>query len=130
MKIDKAAKRKAKRLFRDCLMNGSLDENRARVMVRQIASSGESDRLAVLSYFRHLLKLEYARRTAVVASALPMPPDLQADIEADLRRRYGPGLSATFILRPELIGGMRIQVGSDVYDGSVRAGLAALEKNF
>ena len=32
--------------------------------------------------------------------------------------------------RPALIGGMRIQVGSDVYDGSVRAGLAALEKKF
>jgi F0F1-type ATP synthase delta subunit len=29
-----------------------------------------------------------------------------------------------------LIGGVRIQVGSDVYDGSVRAGLAALEKSF
>ena len=29
-----------------------------------------------------------------------------------------------------LIGGLRIRVGSDVYDGSVRAGLAALEKHF
>jgi F0F1-type ATP synthase delta subunit len=28
-----------------------------------------------------------------------------------------------------LIGGMRIQVGSDVFDGSVRAGLSALEKS-
>jgi F0F1-type ATP synthase delta subunit len=29
-----------------------------------------------------------------------------------------------------LIGGMRIQVGCDVYDGSVRAALDALEKSF
>jgi F-type H+-transporting ATPase subunit delta len=130
MKIDQHAKRKAKRLFRDCLTNGVLDEDRARVAVRQIAGAGESDRLAVLSYFRHLLKLDYARRRAVVESAVPVPADLQADIEADLRRRYGPGLSTTFVHCPELIGGMRIQVGSDVYDGSVRAGLAALEKNF
>ena len=51
-------------------------------------------------------------------------------IEAGLTRRYGPGLSTAFVQRPALIGGMRIQVGSDVYDGSVRAGLAALEQSF
>jgi F-type H+-transporting ATPase subunit delta len=130
MKINKQAKRKAKRLLRDCLTNGALDEDRARIVARRIASAGERDCLAVLSYFRHLLKLEYARRRAVVESAVPVPADLQADIEADLRRRYGPGLSTTFVHRPELIGGLRIQVGSDLYDGSVRAGLAALEKNF
>ena len=130
MKIDKQAKRNAKRLVRDCLVNGSLDENRARVVARQIARAGERDCLAVLSYFRHLLRLEHAGRTAVIESALPMPPDLHANIAADLRRRYGPGLSTTFVHRAELIGGMRIQVGSDLYDGSVRAGLAALEKIF
>ena len=54
----------------------------------------------------------------------------RAGIQAGLARRYGPGLSTAFAQRPALIGGMRIQVGSDVYDGSVRAGLAALEKSF
>jgi F-type H+-transporting ATPase subunit delta len=39
-------------------------------------------------------------------------------------------LIVAFTQRPELIGGMRVQVGCDVYDGSVRAGLAALEKSF
>jgi F-type H+-transporting ATPase subunit delta len=39
-------------------------------------------------------------------------------------------LTTAFTQRPELIGGMRIQVGCDVYDGSVRAGLEALEKGF
>jgi F-type H+-transporting ATPase subunit delta len=55
---------------------------------------------------------------------------LQGTIEAGLTRRYGPGLNTAFAHRPALIGGMRIQVGSDVYDGSVRAGLAALGKRF
>jgi F-type H+-transporting ATPase subunit delta len=34
------------------------------------------------------------------------------------------------VLNPALIGGMRIQVSSDVYDGSVRAGLESLQKSF
>ena len=48
-------------------------------------------------------------------------------IEAGLARVYGPGLAASFEENPALIGGMRIKVGSDVYDDSVRARLAALE---
>jgi F-type H+-transporting ATPase subunit delta len=40
---------------------------------------------------------------------------------------YGAGVEATFTENPALIGGMRIKVGSDVYDDSVRARLAALE---
>jgi F-type H+-transporting ATPase subunit delta len=60
---------------------------------------------------------------------MPLPPDVQAATQARLRRMYGPGLTTLFSDRPALIGGMRIQVGSDVYDGSVLAGLAALERS-
>jgi F-type H+-transporting ATPase subunit delta len=47
-----------------------------------------------------------------------------------LERAYGPGISASFVHNPGLIGGMRIKVGSDVYDGSLRARLAVLEEDF
>ena len=130
MKINKQAKREAKQLFRYCLVNGLLDENRVRNVVQRVIAACHRDCLAILSHFRRLVKLEIVRRTATVESAAPLPPDLQASIEAGLKRRYGPGLTAVFAQRPELIGGMRIQVGSDVYDGSVRAGLAALEQSF
>jgi hypothetical protein len=56
--------------------------------------------------------------------------DLQANVEAGLVQVYGPGIITSFAERPALIGGMRIKVGSDVYDGSVQAGLAALKKSF
>ena len=130
MKINKQAKREAKQLLRFCLVNGLLDENRVRNVVRHVVAGGRRDSLPILSHFRRLVKLEIAGRTATVESAAPLPPDLQASIEAGLARRYGPGLSTAFAHRPALIGGMRIQVGSDVYDGSVRASLAALEQSF
>ena len=130
MKINKQARSEAKQLFRFCLVNGLLDENRVRNVVQQVVTAGRRDGPAILSHFRRLVRLEIARRTATVESAVPLPPDLEAGIEASLKRRYGPGLTAVFAQRPALIGGMRIQVGSDVYDGSVRAGLAALEQSF
>jgi F-type H+-transporting ATPase subunit delta len=59
-----------------------------------------------------------------------LPADLQTAIKAGLMQRYGSGLTTAFAHRPALIGGMRIQVGSDVFDGSVRAALTALENSF
>jgi F-type H+-transporting ATPase subunit delta len=53
---------------------------------------------------------------------------MEATLQQGLTRVYGPGLNTSFIHRPALIGGMRIKVGSDVYDGSVQARLAALEE--
>lgn len=130
MKITKQAKREAKQLFRYCLVNGLVDENRVRKVVQYAIAAGHRNSAAIVSHFVRLLKLELVRRTATVESAAPLPPDLQAAIEAGLTRRYGPGLTTAFAQRPELIGGMRIQVGSDVFDSSVRAALAALEKSF
>ena len=46
--------------------------------------------------------------------------------EPALRR----GLNISFAQNPRLIGGLRIKVGSDVYDGSVQARLDALSQSF
>jgi len=130
MKTAKQTRREATRLFRLCLVNGMLDEGRVRQAVERVLEGNRRGYLALLSYFHRLVKLERARHTAEVGSAVPLPADLQVSVQADLQKEYGPGLNIVFAHRPELIGGMRIQVGSDVYDGSVRSGLAALEKSF
>jgi len=130
MKTTRQTKREAKRLFRLCLVNGLVDEGRTRQVVQKMIESKRRGALVSLSHFRRLVKLEYARHTAEVESAVPVPADLRASIQAGLARAYGPGISASFVHNPGLIGGMRIKVGSDVYDGSVRARLAALEKGF
>ena len=130
MKITKQAKREAKQLYRLCLVNGLLDENRVRRVVQQVIAAGERDCPSILAHFLRLVKVDYAGHTATIESATPLPPDLRTTLQAGLMQRYGPGLTTEFIERTELIGGMRIQVGCDVYDGSVRAGLEALAKSF
>jgi F-type H+-transporting ATPase subunit delta len=107
-----------------------LDVSRVRQAAQRIIESGRRGSRALLYQFLHLVKLDRARHSAEVESATPLPEDLRASIQADLARLYGPGISASFLENPELIGGMRVKVGSDVYDGSVKAGLDALEKSF
>jgi F-type H+-transporting ATPase subunit delta len=130
MKTSRQAKRNAKRLFRLCLVNGFLDEGRTRQVVQRVIKAKGRGDLALLSHFLRLVKLEWARHEAEIESAVLLPEDLRASIQADLARAYGPGIRASFVHNPGLIGGMRIKVGSDVYDGSVRARLAGLERNF
>ena len=130
MKLSKQATRKATQLFRSCLVNGLLEEERARQVVRQIVATKPRGYLGTLSYFLRLVKLHHAQHAAKVESALSLPADLRASVQTRLAQMYGPELVASFIVSPALIGGMRIQVGSDVYDGSVHARLALLEKSF
>ena len=130
MKPTKQVMREARQLFRVCLVDGRLDEDRARVVVQRVIQSRHRGYLTLLGHFERLLKLQYDRFTARVESALPLPADLQATVRAELTGVYGPGITTLFARNPALIGGMRIQVGSDVYDGSVRSGLATLEKSF
>jgi len=130
MKKSKQIKRAARQLFRLCLVNGFLDELRVRQVVRAVLQSKRRGCHALLSNFLHLVKLDRSQHTAEVESATSLPADLQTSVLTGLNRVYGPGISTSFSLNPELIGGMRISVASDVYDGSVRAGLAALERSF
>jgi len=130
MNASKQARRKATQLFRLCIINGLLDEERARQTVRELVAAKPRGYLGVLAHLRRLVKLDQAQHTAKVESAVPLPADLQASIQADLTRLYQAGLSTSFGDNPSLIGGIRIQVGSDVFDGSVRSRLAALEQSF
>lgn len=130
MKISKQARREAKELFRLCLTEGLLNEDRVRQLVRLVLEAKPRGYLAILSHFERLVRLEIQRRTGRIESAIPLPADLQDRVTADLARLYGPGLNLSFTQEPQLIGGLRIQVGSDVYDGSVQARLAALQESF
>jgi F-type H+-transporting ATPase subunit delta len=130
MKTSKQTIREAKQLFRLCLLNGSLDKGRVRQVVLGIIEGKRRGYLVLLSRFQRLVKLDHDRHTAEVESAVPLPADLRASVQAGLRSTYGPGIDILFVHRPALIGGMRVKVGSDVYDGSVQSGLAALERGF
>ena len=130
MKITKQARHEARQLFRSCQVNGLLEDNRVREAVRLVIEQKPRGFLPVLSQFERLVKLEVARRTARIESATALPAAFQAQLQADLGRTYGGGVNFIFTQNPALLGGARIQVGGDVYDGSVQARLTALQESF
>lgn len=130
MKINKQARREAKELFRSCVVTGLLEENRARQAVQRVLQAKPRGYLAILTHFLRLVKLDIERRTAHVESAAPLSAELQTQLQTGLARTYGKGLNISFTQNPKLIGGLRVKVGSDVYDGSVQGRLAELQGSF
>jgi len=130
MKVSKQARRDAKQLFTSCKVNGLLDENRVRRAVVAVIARKPRGYVAILSHLHRLVRLDLERRAGRVESAVAAPEGLKSSLTANLTRRYGPGLDISFGTNPELIGGLRVKVGSDVVDGSIRARLNALEESF
>lgn len=126
MKASKRAKRQATGLLRLCLVNGSLQADRITQVVRRLSAARPRGYLDTLSFFQKLVQLHDASRTAKIESAVRFPNELRAGLVKALERIYGPGLNTSFVENHALIGGTRIQVGSDVYDVSVRGRLTAL----
>ena len=127
MKGSKKTGRVARTLYRLCLVNGTLHHDRARRISRRLATSSRRGSLAVLSAFHRLVQLDHDQHTALVESAAPLAASVREEIQSDLTRLYGPGLQTSFTENPALLGGVRIKVASDVYDGSLQGRLAALE---
>ena len=88
-KTIKQVRRDAKHLFRLCLVNGSLDDDRVRLVMQHVLGSKRGGYLSLATQFERLVRLERLRHTAKVESATPLPPDLQAEVGASLARLYG-----------------------------------------
>ena len=130
MKISKQAQRDARQLFRSCLVNGILDEHRVRQAVGLLADKKPRGFVEILARLHRLVKLDVAKRTARVENAVETSPQQQAAITASLEKKYGAGLDVGYWINPALVGGLRIQVGSDLYDGSVKTRLEKLAESF
>jgi len=130
MKIPRQAKREAKALFRSCIKDGFLQDALARSAVEKVIQAKPRKYLAILTHFHRLVKLDLDRRTARIESATSIASELETQVRTNLEKIYGPGLNISFGQNASLIGGMKVRVGSDVYDGSVEGRLAALRESF
>jgi len=126
MKISKDASRSAKQLFRACQANGRLHPSRIRTVVKRVSEEKPRGYLSILTAFQRLVGLEVQKRRAIVESATRLSPALLQQVRAELQQKYGDDLEFEFVENPALLGGLRVQVGSHVWDGSVRAKIESL----
>ena len=126
MKVSKDALRTARQFLRLTLRNGNLDLPAAKTIVEKVIADKPRNYLGILTSFQRLLRLEMEKRHAIVESATPLPETEQVTITADLQLRHGSDITTEFRTNPDLLGGIRVKLGSTVWDGSVRSRLDAL----
>jgi len=130
LKITKQARREAKQLFKSCQVDDRLNADRVRKAVSLLIEQKPRGYFGILQNLQRLVKLDEASRSARVESAVPLGQAQQEDVRNSLNRLKGGDVTVEFATNPGLIGGMRVKIGDDVYDGSVKTRLTALSDNF
>ncbi|PYI41277.1 MAG: H(+)-transporting ATPase [Verrucomicrobia bacterium] len=128
MKINKEIRRLSREMLRASFTDGQLDPGRIKSLVDSLIEKKPRHYIDVLKNYRRLLRLEVEKRRARVETASELDSTTSSELIANLKKKYGSDLSAEFIVNPELLGGMRICVGSDVWDGTVRNRLERLQQ--
>ena len=123
MKISKVAAATARRLFGLCQTDGRLDEAYLRAVIARLVEAKPRDYAAILTALQRLTRLELERRQVMVESAVELDGPSQERVVAGLTKQYGPDLVVQYQVTPTLLGGLRIRVGNDVFDGSVKGRL-------
>lgn len=127
MKLSREARRQARELFAITIVNGRLDTSRLNSVFDEVAEKKPRNYMPILKELTRLVRLEVASHHAVIESASPLEPARAREYEAGLKSRFGE-LTTEFRENPALIGGLRVQIGSDVWDGSIQARLEAIKQ--
>ena len=90
----------------------------------------QNDRVSLLpeigAQFEVLKNADAGAADASIVSAFEISPQQAADLVASLEKKFGRKLNPTVTVDPSLIGGVRVVVGDEVLDTSVRAKLQQL----
>jgi F-type H+-transporting ATPase subunit delta len=130
MKVSKEARKLSRQLLQRSFTDGRLDSAKVKAVVEQVVASKPRDYFGALKNFHRLVRLELDKRHAIVESAAPLNYSTSWEISQTLKERHGSDVTTEFKVNPELLGGLRIKLGSTVWDGSIQTRLAKLEQGF
>lgn len=113
------------------LILGALPAPAPAALANLVQMLTENHRLAALpqiaQQYRALKDAAEGKVEAVISSAYPLEGEALDGLVAALERKYGRKLHATVEIDPSLIGGVRVAVGDEVLDTSVRARLEQMK---
>ena len=127
MKLNKEIRQRSRKMLQASFTDSQLDPGRIASLVDSLIAQKPRNYIGVLKNYRRLLRLELEKRSATIETASEVDPTIRSGIVSNLKNKYGNDLATEFQVDPALLGGMRIRVGSDVWDGSVRNRLQRLQ---
>ncbi len=129
MRPDKKILRFAKKLVQLSIVDGEVSSECVSGVLASLRKAPPSNLRVLLKTYHRLLSVEIAKRTAVVESASALSGDVLEAIERYYSELYGYPVKSTTKTNPELIAGIRVQIGDDRFDASVQGRLQRLAAN-
>ena len=117
-------------MVRASFADGQLDSGKITSLVQSLIAKRPRNYIGILQNYKRLLRLEIEKRHARIESASELSAETNSQILQNLKKKYGRDLTTEFVVDRELLAGMRVRVGSDVWDGSVRHRLERLQQQF
>ena len=126
MAANKKTRLFAKQLFKLSLVNGQVSAEQVAGVLGYIEKNAPRHALALLKLYHRASATELAKSRAFVEHAGPVTEATLKLIEGAMTRKYQRPVTATAQPNPKLLAGLRVRVGSDVYESTVAGQLAAL----
>jgi F-type H+-transporting ATPase subunit delta len=127
MKTSKESSKLSKSLLRLSMTAGKIDAAKVKEVLSAVALKKPRNYLSVLKGYQRLVRLEAEKSHAVIQTATKFDKKSADVMEKNLRKKFGEDLTCEFQIHPELISGVRIKIGSTVWENSVRGRLDGLE---
>jgi F-type H+-transporting ATPase subunit delta len=128
MKINKEIRQLSRAMLRASFTDGQLDKGKISALVQSLVTKKPRHFLDALQNYKRLLRLEIEKRHARIESAVKLDSQTSTQILDRLKRKYGNDLTTEFLVNAALLGGMRVRVGSDVWDGTLQNRLERLQQ--
>lgn len=126
MSGQKQVQKLARQLYKLSFVDGRLSPERVGGVLEYVEKTKPAHSLAVLKSYHRLVAAEVARDQAVIEHAGTVSAQTLQSIAAGLAKKYGRPIMPIAQPNPELLAGLRVRVGDDVYESSIAGQLSQL----
>ncbi len=116
----------AKKLFKLSVVNGVVVPDQVAGVLGWIEKHSPRHPLALLKAYHRYIAAELAKSQARVEHAGPVGEGTLTTIEGAMTQKYKRLIAVSARPNPSLLAGLRIRVGSDLYESSVSGQLSTL----
>lgn len=116
----------ARRLFRMSLEDGKVSADRVSGVLAWVEKHRPTGATTLLRAYKRLIETEISRNRAVIEFSGDLSPGTFQEIAASMSRHFNRPIEAVPVARPDLIAGIRVRVGCDIFENSVVSQLATL----
>jgi F-type H+-transporting ATPase subunit delta len=116
----------ARQLFKISLEDGRVSAEKVSGVLAWVDKHRPTGAVMLLRAYKRLIETEIARHCAVIEFAGDVSAEVFQQISADMSRHFDRQIESVPVARPDLIAGIHVRVGCDIFENSVVSQLAAL----